>query len=328
MAPRNRKYAREVEELLTDFLSNLTDELFLEMALIAEGAAQLDKVAVKRFGRALAAHGLDIYKEFEMMTRCGVHVPSFMRFLEPGDADGMWQVDDVRCATPAFGFNNLDAVTAELWALSASAGQPAVSALFLPVPTTGLTPFLLFSVFSDEAGNFAVNFGLKEGFRWSSIQSQPIVRKLEQLLNLNQGLDVRFFDEAAERLLAALANRPADTVGDYQKAFVTEWLKQEMRPVGTLEPLAAQRIAESIRQAMTQILDETTSAKDAQHGKQVKALRSQLEKADLLSKGSQNRAARLEAELKTLRRQAGQAQVVATTRSHQSIGQALDLLFE
>lgn len=327
MAPRPRKYARDAEELLTHLLGNLTDELLLEMALIAEGASKLDKTAVKRFGSVMSEHGSDLYKEFEMMTRCGAHMPSFMRFLEPDNVDAKWQVDDMRCATPAFGFDNLEAVTSELWALSASANQPAVSALFLPVPNSGLTPFLLFSVFSDEAGNFAVNFGLKEGFRWTSIQSEPIVRKLEQLLQLNQGLDARFFEQAAERLVAALANRTDEAGSNDQKVFVTDWLKQEMRAVGTLEPLAAQRVTESIRQVMKQILVETEAGKDAQHAKQVKALRGQLEKAELLSRGSQARAARLDAELKTLRRQAGQAPA-APASSRQSIGQALDLLFE
>lgn len=328
MAPRNRKYAREAEELLAHVLGNLTDELLMEMALIAEGASQLDKAAVKRFGSAMAEHGSDLYKEFEMMTRCGAPMPSFMRFLEPCEPDGTWVVDEVRCASPAFGFDKLDAVTAELWALAASANQPAVSALFLPVPNSGLTPFLLFSVFSDEAGNFAVNFGLKEGFRWTSIQSQPIVSKLEQLLNLSHGLDASFFDKAAERLLAALATRTADVENTDQKAFVSEWLKQEMRAVGTLEPLAAHRVTETIRQVMKQMLGESEAGKDAQHAKQVKSLRSQLEKADLLSKGSQARAARLDAELKTLRRQAGQPPTADLKRNHQSIGQALDLLFE
>lgn len=329
MGSRTRLNAHDADELFAHVLSNISDELLLGMAYIAEGVSKIDRAAGPRFESVMAEHGPALYKEFELMTGCGLPLPSFMRFIEsPKKTGRSWLVDDVRCATPAFGFGTLDAATAELWAMAASANGPAVSALFLPAPNNGETPFLLFVVFSDEAGNFGTGFGINGNFRWAALDPKPIKLHLERLLQYQRGLEPGFLDSAATRLAAELAKRGLGMPEKEAQSFLAEWLKHEMRPLGTLEPRAAHCLAETIQHVMQRMVVESEQGKVALHAKQLKSLRSELEKATLLSKGSQARAARLEAELKSLRQQTNNEPNISAVKGHQSIGQALDLLFE
>lgn len=324
-----RRLRKLVEQRGTDHL--------IDLLQISVGEAALDEHLVAQFDKVVAQFGEAFYHENYLLSRCKVYSAQAVLFVADGDE---WYVDDIQTALPAFGFDTLEAVTAELKALAASSTQPAISAIFFASPVSSDVPFMLFSVFSDQEGNIAVGFGHEEVTRWTSIDAPPVAFILRRLLDLDFGrLDHQYFNRAAERLIADLGDRSNTTPADRQRQekHLTAWLQREMREVGSnrvrdlsLVIATLTGAMENMRESYRHRSDEQTSSLEKAHAKQVKRLTAQLEKADMLVKGSQARANQLSAQVKSLRQQLSRTgpRAAGPADKANTMGEALDLLFD
>ncbi|HDR9103634.1 hypothetical protein [Paraburkholderia sp. A3RO-2L] len=296
--------------------------------------------AGRRFNAIMQEHGEILSSQLEMYSRSEVYSPLFVRFAENAEGPGKWLMDEVRCGGVAFGFDSIERITAELSSFSAASETPAVSAVFFPSPVPTKSPFILFAIFGDKDGNVAICVGVDQRYRWASLDFPPLDGLLERLIDLEYGLSAEFFPEASARLLKTLSERlgfelPEDA--SEIEAFFTDELRREMRDVGTMAIQSTDWVMNTLTSANEELekkaqaeLERVTQSKDSLYQKQIKKLKSQIDTAERLSKGSQDRATRLDAEVRTLRKQLGtsSANVQEAPKADEGcVGRALDALF-
>ncbi|MDN8078506.1 hypothetical protein QZN30_03735 [Burkholderia multivorans] len=296
--------------------------------------------AVRRFNAVMQEHGEGLSSQLEKYARSEVYSPLFVRFVEASEGSSKWQMDDARCGGAAFGFDSIERISTELSTFSAASEAPAVSAVFFPSPVPAKSPFILFAIFGDKDGNVAICVGVEHRYRWASLDFPPLEGLLERLIGLEYGLSADFFPEASTRLLKALSERlgfalPEDA--SEIEAFFTDQLRIEMRELGTLAIQSTDWVMSTLVSANEELekkaqaeLARVTQTKDSLYQKQIKKLKSQIDTAERLSKGSQERAMRLDAEMRALRKQLGTNSTGVQDEQKAdegAVGRALDALF-
>lgn len=312
-----------------------TEESILALLALVESNESFDPEVHTRFSSVMEAAGSTLVQEFQMHTVCHVHAPRFQRFVF--DEEGEWCSDKIADANPAFGFQTLAQLTSELQLMAAASPKPAVTAYLQGIASHGSRfPFILLALFSDEVGRTELCFGMNGGYRWVPTSLGSIPQMLELLMAHNHRIRPNFFTTLGRELEGALAEVQSQNPSPNEvQEFLIHWLQREMRPLGTDGLLNLTRLYQLVLEALKQTYETTVHEKASQedalvkaHAKQVKQLRAQLEKSEMLANGSRARAQKMAEELKALRKQKPLSKSpTAADESARSIDQALDLLF-
>ncbi len=320
---------------VSKLLANLTADQFQQLLQVAEATENLNLAALARFEELMAQHGRDLYNSFRTLSSCHVYTARFQRFRFD-EEDKRWYSDEVRNASPAFGFRTLQRLKAELLTM-ASASEGALAGLFYVMPAGPETGHVVLCLMSDGQGHLAVGFGLESGWRWAGLDNAHIAKLFEVFCTHDPSFNIDFFDLAGARLGGALkarhlAGEPMEGPG--HDRFLAHWLQQEMRELGDLETVSVTHLTDAfwsamkrMREATDELLATTKADLERAFNKRTRALQSRVETAELLSKGSQERARRLSAEMLALRQQSKKMSTPAAPAAAQSVGQAPDKLF-
>lgn len=305
------------------------------MEFAGEGAEWLSEDSRQQFEALLESQGAILYRHALLLAGSEVFVPRVGVF-SPGledEAGQEWNLEFVQGALPAFGWDSLPAIQEKLVYLAAEPPYPAVAALCYVCPMMRQLPgYFTLCVLANGDGDVAIAGLLPDSYRLLPPTAMPVERMLSVLLEFSNFFEDDLFQNAVGDLKDVLAE-PGEAPSE--PALVT-LLQQSMSPISdrmahSLELLVscmADRLDSVVRRTKNDVL-ELVETLEKNHTKQLKKVRAQLDKAEMMTKGSQARADRMAEELKALRKQsrAKPAAQPAVVLPGDSFDQALERLF-
>lgn len=305
------------------------------MEFQVEDKSWLSENAREVFEDLLESKGPLLYEHAMLLADINAFVPRAIVFSpDMDDEEGReWQVEFVRGALPAFGWNSIPAVQERLVAMAAEPPFMAVTALCFVCPMMRSLPgYFTICVLATGDGDVAVAGLLSDSYRLMPPSAVPVERMLRFLFELSHFFDADLFKNAVSDLKDVLAEPGVEP--PTEQALVA-LLQQSMTPVSDrmahsvelLVSYVGERVGSVVRRTRADVL-ELMETLEKNHTKQLKKVRAQLDKAEMMAKGSQARADRMAEELKALRKQAKAkpaAQPVMVAGD--SLAQALERLF-
>lgn len=286
----------------------------------------LNPQAVAKFDEILTRFGDGLMGETLLLSKSEVYTPRIYLFEKEGNR---WEVAELLSGAPAYAGSSVSAIGQHLRALTRLGGPQSVAAMFFVPPESKKLPPMQLALFCDAEGTIASGLGTDK-LRWTSLDG-PISLLIAQVQRL--GLDGPagddcFFADRAKGLLAEL-NKCASP--DSFEELVEAFLRGTMLHLGSADVQAGYVLTRNWRSMLERMrlaFEDELSAKVEQMEKvakaQAKSLTAQLTKAEMLAKGSCERAERLTAELQALRKQVPAA---AGPVPEVQVRKALDLLF-
>lgn len=283
--------------------------------------------------------GPTLRRQYAFMTKAGAGVPAFAR-LETTPASNKWYTAKIQSGASGYGFSSVEAIRKELINQSGEVdGNLGIAMMLLPVPvTSSFDESVLFIILGDNAGQTCLVFVAQHGIRWSSLDTPGAAELVQSLLDVQPVVTENFFEEKAQQLVGELTETGAITENvNEAQTIITNFLKHEMRILGDQEVVTCTNIMEEVvvfveaaEKKMKELLETATNERNAAHLSLVKKLNTNLSKAEVMAKGAQDRANRLDAEFRAYRKQHGRADTqpgAGGDRSELSIPFAVDKLF-
>lgn len=271
-----------------------------------EADTTLPPKALEDFRRILTLYGLGLWQEFSISATLSESYLSRFTVFGPDDEHG-WTIKEQRCALKCLGFTNLNQIGQELNSLAKEDAAPTVSAYFLTLPRLAGIPFIVLCLLNDESSNRVTAVLTGDGYHFLPESEFYLDAMLQSASDI--GADVLseyYFRDAAGYLMHGLPK----PVGELSAAELGAELQDIARYMADALLKGQCMLLDAFRHTMNDMVDTHREQRDqaaheaaALQAKTVRKLTGQLEKTEMMFKGSQARAQKLEAELRELKRQ-------------------------